>query len=215
MSKRIRSLITFFSLGLLSSHALAVSPGFYMGLNTGPATNSGGTQQAQMQGVAATTPVTPESSQWGTSVIMGYKANPYAGMEGGFTYFSSINYDTKDIQTCSRANVRVRNLHVVGKLGAPLGNSFEIFAKAGAAVVYQSTSGSLSPDLGDECGKTTYSNTVKPTFGAGASYDLSQNWVADLTYTNQPTSGVLSSVSMIGLGLTYHFVDQYCGQFLC
>ena len=210
--KKQRYALTLLTLAI--SNAYAVAPGFYMGLSTGPATNNGGTQQAQTT-VHTTTPVTPQSRQWGTSVHMGYKANQYAGAEWGFMYFSGINYNNKNVQTCSGTAVRVRDLYAAGKFSAPIGKSGEVFAKAGAAIVYQSTSGSLNPQVSLECGKTTYTNSVKPMFAIGGSYDLSQNWVADLTYTQQTTSGPVSSVSMIGLGISYHFVDTYCGQFLC
>ena len=54
---------------------------------------------------------------------MGYKVNQYAGVEGGLTYFSGINYDTKGVQTCSGTNVRVRDFDILGKGDIPIGSS--------------------------------------------------------------------------------------------
>lgn len=196
------------------ANADAVAPGFYLGLMGGPATNSGGTQQAQVQGSATTTPVTPKSKQFGSRLFMGYKINQYADIEGGLDYFSSVSYDTKSVETCSGATVRVRGLDVMGKGEVPVG-AFSLYGKAGAALIYQSASGALTPDLSSECGRTTYSNKFVPTVAIGAGYDLSQNWVADISLTRLMVGNQLSNVDLFALGISYHFVDVYCGQFLC
>jgi len=217
MQKRILKKIAVIVLtqGMAIS-AYAVAPGFYMGVMAGPATNSGGTQQAQMQTpTTTTTPVTPKSTQFGSRLLMGYKINKYAGFEGGLTYISGVNYDNKGVNTCSSTNVRVRDFDFVGKGQIPMGNSFDVFGKAGAAIVYQSTSGALNPRLNQDCGNTQYTNKVAPTVSVGASYDLNQNWVADASWNRIMLGGPLSNVDFYALGISYHFVDVYCGQFLC
>lgn len=202
----------------IMTNVYAVAPGFYMGLSTGPATNGGGTEQVQAEsngsGVTTTTPATPSSSQWGTRVYIGNKFGKYASVEGGLDYVPGIEYNTKNVQTCSGASVRVRAFDVMGKGEFGLG-SFSAFGKAGAAIVYQSASGAFNPGDNGTCGKSTYTNQIKPVFAAGVSYDLSQNWVADLSWTRLMTGGIPGNVDMFGLGISYHFVDVYCGQFLC
>ncbi|RDI39205.1 outer membrane beta-barrel protein [Aquicella lusitana] len=195
--------------------AYAVAPGFYTGLMLGSASANGGTQQAQTDTTPpTTTPATPKSTQFGGRIFIGYKINQYAGVEGGLTYFSDIKYDTKDVDTCNTPKVGVRDFDIVGKGSFGLG-SFEIFGKAGAAVVYERTSGALNPDLTRECGLSTNEVKFRPTVSAGASYDLSQNWVADISWNRVMVGGAISSIDFYALGISYHFVDIYCGQFLC
>jgi opacity protein-like surface antigen len=194
--------------------AYAVGPGFYMGMALGPATNTGGTQQVQVKHASFTTPATPKSKQFGSNLFMGYKINQYAGFEGGLTFFSSIHYDTKGVDPCSGATTRVRDLDVVAKGELPF-YSFNLFGKGGVAVVYETTSGSLNPSGSTLCGKNTYRTKFAPTISVGAGYDLNQNWVVDVSWTRLLAGGAASNVDMYGLGFSYHFVDVFCGQFLC
>lgn len=196
-------------------NAYATEPGFYMGLMGGPATNSGGEQQAQVQDSAATTPATPKSNQFGSRAFMGYKINRFAGFEGGITYFSGISYDTKDVETCSGATVRVRDFDLLARGYLPLGTSFNVFGKAGAAVVYQTTSGALNPSGTTECGKTTYETNYRPTASIGVSYDLSQNWEAEISWNRLEAGNAAGSIDFYAFGFSYHIVSTYCGQFLC
>lgn len=217
MRQRIVKLISFGALSVISCNVFAVAPGFYMGMMLGPATNNGGTQQAQVN-ATTTTPATPKSTQFGTRIFMGNKIGNYFAFEGGLTYFSNVNYDTKGVQTCSGTTARVRDFDFVGKGIFPVAHAFDIFGKAGAALVYQTTSGGLNPissGTTGQCGQTQYQNNIRPTVSVGASYDINQNWVADLSWNRIMVGGVLSSVDLYALGISYHFVDIYCGQFLC
>lgn len=222
MRKRI---LKHLSLAIITSgfviNAYAVDPGFYLGLMVGPASSTGGTQQAQIEDSADTTPVDPSSNPFGSRLFMGYKINQFAGVEGGLTYFSKITYDTKDpnVETCNSPEISVRDFDLVAKGMIPL-RSFEIYGKAGLAIVYTTTSGSLNPGTGDpniptECGKSENAITYRPTVSAGVSYDLSQNWVADVSWNRIMVGDKVSNMDFFALGFSYHFVDIYCGQFLC
>lgn len=200
---------------LLFSNAYAVAPGFYMGIMGGPATNDGGTQYVQPATGTTTIPATPKSSQFGSRLYMGYKINQYGGMEGGLTYFSGINYDTGDVPACSGVKVRVRDIDFVGKGSIPIGNSFEAFGKAGVGLVYVTTSSPMNPDFSSTCGNSNYSNKFKPVVSIGANYTLTQNWVAEASWTRIMVSSAVSNVDLYALGISYHFVETYCGQFIC
>jgi len=198
----------------VAMHAYAVAPGFYMGLMTGPATNTGGTQQVEVR-PGVTTPATPRSNQWGSRVYLGYKVNNYAGIEGGLNYFSKISYDTKGVATCSGVDARVRDFDVVGK-GNLQFSDFEIFGKAGVAITYLTTSGALNPGSNPNgCGQTQHTTKFRPTVSVGASYDLSQNWVADVSWNRTMVGSPVNNIDFYALGISYHFVNVYCGQFLC
>jgi hypothetical protein len=64
-------------------------------------------------------------------------------------------------------------------------------------------------------GSNTYASKIVPTFTIGAGYDFTQNWVMDFSAMTLLVGGNIKSVTMYALGLSYHFVDRYCGQFLC
>jgi len=198
--------------------ASAVAPGFYMGVMLGPATNSASSQQAQVEGTSTTPPTTvtatPKSQQFGSRIYMGYMINRYAGFEGGATYFSGIRYDSGNVPTCSSANSRVRDLEAVVKGVLPL-RQFDVFGKAGVAVAYQTNGGAFNPTPDMPCGRSTYFNKFVPTFSLGASYDWTQNWVTDFTIQQVMVGGKVGSMTMFAVGVAYHFVDVYCGQFLC
>jgi opacity protein-like surface antigen len=200
-------------LGALGN-AYAVAPGLYMGLVVGPATNGAGDVQAQVEGAATTTLAKPKASQFGTRILVGYKINQYVGSEFGLNYFSTIRYDTQDVDTCSSTNARVQDFDASIKANIPL-RSFEVFGRAGVAAAYQTSSGALNPNLNATCGESQNVVKIVPTIAVGVGYDLSQNWVIDLSATRVMVSGKIGTMDLYGLGISYHFVDIYCGQFLC
>ncbi len=215
--KRLVKGLTMAVSGLIAINVHAVTSGMYLGLLTGPASNTAGTQNVQLQGSTATVPANPKTKQWGASAFLGYQMNRYAAVEGGFHYFSSINYTTtpSNAPVCSGPVARVRDIYIAGKGILPLGD-FSLFAKGGAGVVYRMLSGSLSENgQNGQCGTTTYTNKVSPIFAVGAAYDLSQSWVADVSWTRVMVGGVSGNMDLIGVGISYHFTNRYCGQFLC
>jgi hypothetical protein len=221
----------------------AVGAGLYMGAMTGPATNSAkdvnavvapGTQQP-----ITYTPVTPQSKLWGTAIYIGYKNNQYIGSELGVDYFSSVGYSSKtNTPTAGGTSARVRDIHVLLRGSVPFGNVFEAFIKAGPAFEYITTSGGLNepvtqcarictdqfcdqpPLPGPECQpvtsfKSKHQTKIAPLISIGASWSLDQSWVADVTLTSLPVGSVIKNITWISVGISYHFVDRYCGQFLC
>lgn len=209
----------------MAVNAFAMNNGFYMGIMMGSAGNSGGDVMAQKPTVNNTfggeTPATPRSTQFGTRIFIGNQFNRYAAIEGGGTYFSTIQYNTKGVETCGGTSQRVRDLDVVGKGILPFAN-FSAYAKAGAALTYVTTAGGLNPTFDAmsnppvTCGSTSYKNKFSPTVSVGASYDLNQSWMVDASYnTIQLSSNGVNSVHLYAIGISYHFTDKYCGQFLC
>lgn len=196
--------------------AYAVAPGFYIGLMAGPAKNGAKDQQAQIEDSNLTTTAVPASTQFGSRLFMGYKVNNYAAVEGGLTYFSSINFDTKGVSTCGAAKANVYNFDIVGKGSIPFTSYFDAFFTAGMAVNYQRISGALNPaTMPGECGQKSKQTNFKPTYGLGASYNLSQSWVAEVSWTRIMEGDVIKRMDLLGIGISYHFVNRYCGQFLC
>lgn len=210
--------LSFVFLSLWASTIYAVQPAFYMGLMVGESRNGASTADAQIDNSTLTTPAYPKQNQFGGRIYMGYDINQYAGVEGGLTYFSSINYNTRGVDTCSDTKVSVRDFDLVAKGMIPI-NAFSIFGKAGVAATYQTVSGALNPNSStnpdDLCGESSNDVKFRPTVSLGASYDLSQNWVADISWNRIMVGGMVNNVNLYAIGISYHFVDRYCGQFLC
>jgi hypothetical protein len=224
-----RQLITVLA-GLFTLNAYAIDPGFYMGVMMGPAKNTGKITDVQVVPVPPspdatlpplTTPVKPNTNQFGGRIFMGYKANQYFSVEGGFTYFSNINFKTTqsipaNLETCGGTTVKVRDLDILGKASVTF-RGFELFGKAGGALAFLTIPKGF--DIGSNintCGGNAKSEMkVVPAFAIGAGYDLSQNWVADISYNQVNVGSVVNTMKFYALGFTYHFVNTYCGQFLC
>ncbi|HEX4045171.1 MAG TPA: outer membrane beta-barrel protein [Gammaproteobacteria bacterium] len=198
----------------ISMESYAVAPGLYLGLMLGPATNSGSKQQAQIPGSPLTTTVSPRSNQFGTRVFLGYQINQYAAWETGLTYFSNINYNSYGVPTCSNPQVKVRDFDILGKGILPFGNA-AIFGKGGVAFAYVNSSGTLNPNGSSACSSSDNETKIRPSIAVGASYDLSQNWVTDISWNRILLSGITGNIDYYTVGISYHFVDKYCGQFLC
>ncbi len=240
MQRRILSGLIMAAGGAFCLDAAAISPGFYMGLMMGPATNGGKTATVQVQPLptstntrANTSTANPKSSQFGSRFFLGYKFNQYAGFEGGFSYFSGINYimTNKALTPAGGTTGRVRSIDMMGKLDYSYSNTIGIFGKFGVAAVYTTTPGALNVTNWQQVktskpnqpvtykiinsGSNTYQTKLAPVFAVGASYDLNQNWQMDFSLTREFVGSSLSHMDLYALGLSYHFVDVYCGQFLC
>lgn len=204
---------------MLSAHA--VGNGFYMGFMFGPASNSADPQEAMVD-PTTTPPITvlakPQAQQWGTRIYAGNKFSKYAGLEFGLSFFSDIHYNTGDVETSTSTSTRIGDVDLSAKLEMPLG-WFDVFAKAGVAYIYVHNSGAFSsPDYTTtppESGPSTNNSKFAPTYGIGVDYLLSQNWLADLSWTRLQVGNTVNSIDLYALGISYHFVDKYCGQFLC
>jgi opacity protein-like surface antigen len=143
--------------------------------------------------------------------------NQYAGTEGGLNYFSTVRYNTNGVTACTGPSARVSDFDFVGKGNVSLGD-FEVFGKAGVAISYLTTSGSFNAGNNPNstaCGRTVRTTKFNPTISIGASYDLSQNWVADISWNRTIVGKPINSIDFYALGISYHFVNIYCGQFLC
>lgn len=241
MKKRIlQGLLLAAVSGCMCVDAQAVAEGLYLGLMMGPATNGASDRPVQIlplptasSPTANTSPASAKSSQFGSRLYIGYKFNPYAGFEGGFVYFSGIDYIIRNSTATPSAGTtaRVRAIDLVGKLDYSYNNTWGVFAKAGVALAYTTTPGGLNitnyrvkpaPTKSNPAGvkifnngSNTYNSKLAPTFALGVSYDIDPSWQMDLSWTRYLVGGATGNMNLFALGLSYHFVDRYCGQFLC
>lgn len=191
--------------------------------------------------IANKNPANPKSTQFGSRIYLGYKFNKLAGFEFGFTYFSGVDYVLKTSSSCTSltppcvpaagTTARVRAVDLMGKLDYSF-LGVGVLAKAGIAALYTTTPGGLNITNWHtittlnraknttstrvvNVGSNTYRTKLSPVFAIGVSYDLTQSWVTELTLTQYMVGSTFGNMSLFALGLSYHFVDRFCGQFLC
>jgi hypothetical protein len=190
----------------LSAAAFATGAGFYIGGQAGLSNTHNPTQTVY---VTPNVTVSPSNTGPGMRLFAGYGFNQYAAFEGGFTQYYSSKYSVSG----NNPTIQENGIDMVAKGMYPI-YSVAVFGKAGIAFIRQSISGALNPNPG---GKASSSIFVYPTVALGVSYDFSQNWVGDLSFSRvlKIKSGSLQNADFISFGISYHFVDVYCGQFLC
>lgn len=190
----------------------AVAPGFYIGLQVGAAQNSGKQVTAQKPiPPGGQTTATPTKRQFAARVLLGYKFNPWIAWEGGVTGFSIINYHAVG-PTCGRTKVGVASFDTVLKPSLTIG-PVDVFAKGGISINYVKNTAALNRD--GTCNKSFHEYTFGPVYGIGVSYELSQGWVTDVAWTRVGIGTFVKSFDFYSVGIAYHLVDRYCGQFLC
>lgn len=192
----------------MSTTAFSTGAGFYMGAQLGMSNTNN-----QMRTVLTTPSVTvqPKNTGPGGRIFAGYGINQYAAFEGGFTRYAPSTYNVTASGLSSNPTIRENGVDIVAKGMYPI-YSFAVFGKAGVAFIRQSLAGSLNGNAGQANGTSTF---VRPTAALGVSYDFSQNWVAELSYSRVFKGGNFENADLVTLGVSYHFVDVYCGQFLC
>lgn len=211
-TKRLGALILS-SMILTSAHA--VGPGFYLGAQAG-VTNTNNPTLPVQTGVSspATQSVSPSNTGIGERFFLGVGINKYAAAEFGYTHYAPSTYKTNPSTIVNTPAIRENGIDISGKAMYPI-QRFAIYGKLGAIMMYQSYSGSLQPISPTEQGlKAT--NNFHPLVGVGASYEITQNWVTELSWTRALKGGNgFQNADFTSIGISYHFVDEFCGQFLC
>jgi hypothetical protein len=235
MRKQIWKYAVLVLISIAAWNVHAMGNGFYLGTMFGPATNKAPPLPLQtptpVSGICpngtnppCTVEGNPRHNQYAVRIFMGNQFSPYAAIEGGVTFISSTNYKAGNTITSGGTDQRIRDLDVVFKgILSPETWPVSVYGKAGIAVTYLTVGGALNPTFKPATpqrkaivsGANTYKNKISPTFSLGASYDINQSWQTDVSFNAVLVGDKVNRVSFIALGLTYHFTDKYCGQFLC
>jgi len=134
---------------------------------------------------------------WSTAV--GYQFNPYVAVEGGYIQFADEKVSVPGSSvtvTTEAADLAVKGIY-------PINQQFNVFGKAGIA--YMTHTGVISG------GGTTVivadtDHQVVPLFGAGASYNIDENWAVGVQAITTLKSGDNFPATYTGLvGVTYKF----------
>jgi opacity protein-like surface antigen len=196
----------------IAGGAQATESGFYFGTMLGQTNLHSPTQTAVVPNTAITIgPLTPQKTGIGLRLFMGGNYSRYVAMETGYTYYQAVTYKSDGFTNSLRT--KLNSLDLLGKLMYPISTTgIGIFGKFGIAYVNARTTGKVN----GFAIKSETSSTVRPVLGIGASYDLTQRWVMDLSYTRlMYKTSYVKNPDMIALGISYHIVDEMCGQFLC
>jgi hypothetical protein len=191
----------------------ATSEGAYIGFLAGMSDTNNKTQNVQLGTTPETTaPVDPSNSGLGGGFIIGYGFNPYGAFEFGYTHYASSTYAKPDGSLLEHDSTINTNAIDIAMKGSFPFKAVSIFGKVGLAYISASSSGSLAP-LGSS--SVQDNNALRPMYSYGIGYDITQNWVVDFSSTSTTGGGGVSETNLLALGVSYHFVDLMCGQFLC
>lgn len=160
------------------------------------------------------TNVSPNNTGFGGRLYIGGNFNKYAGMEFGYTHYQPSEYNATELNPSRNPLIQENALDLVAKAQYPL-DPFGVFAKVGMAYVRRTAGGSLTEP--SSSGKRTgTTNNVRPTLSVGVFYDFTPNWEVDLTASIVTAGGNgFRDAELFGIGVSYHFVTLYCGQFIC
>jgi len=196
--------------------AYATGAGFYLGGMAGQSNLQNKPRLVQTGGTPAFVMANPTNTGFGARLFLGYGVNPYFAVEGGWTYYTPSKYKTNVFPACGNPEIQENTIDVVGKGMVPFSTSgFSIFAKGGIAMASLGTAGRLSSQTLNSCANNMTSTSLRPVAGIGVSYDMTQSWVVDLSYTRVFSGSGFPSANLAALGISYHFVNAMCGQFLC
>ncbi len=228
----IKYIISFLLIALLSTKISATGTGPYFGLqvggtnlnnnpyyvNTGIPSSPPTACNLKHPATCITTPakVKPNNTGIGERLYFGIQMNRYAGVEIGATNYAPSVYDPK-IPESNKPAIRAYALDISVKGIYSLYN-FSVFGKIGGAGVRQTATGALTKVSLDgvrlhQVPESQNSGHVMAA--AGVSFDISANWVLDLSVSRIFKGSNFKEADFYGLGIAYHWVDLYCGQFLC
>ncbi len=133
----------------------------------------------------------------------GYQFNKYFSAELGYAHWAET--DVK-YYVASETNIKTYALDLSGKMTVPVAMGFGVYAKLGGAYLHSSSTAN-----GDSTG------TFNVLYGAGVSYDIMPNLVADASWTRYNGHAKLSANSyqpdadLYLLGFTYKFPMEFLG----
>lgn len=240
MKIKIRNILLGAAVIAMSHLAYAVDPGFYMGSDFGVSNLNNKSQTILLDPFGDTQTVSASNKGIGIRLFMGGEFNQYGGIEGGFAHYASSTYGSVPytgymlnpagvlVQTTSvitKPTIKEYGFDLEGKAKYPIGK-FAVFGKLGFAYIRKTASGILATCTGNAsvptpCSETSpvtnseQSNAFRPLVAIGASYDISQTFVADVSATRITKGSGIQNLYFYSVGFSYHLVDTYCGQFIC
>lgn len=209
---------------LLLGVAQAGQTGIYFGGQLGQVRMQSSSQAANSVNdfTGAITPITvspKKNTGMAGRLFLGYQISKYAAMEAGYAIFSSMDFkpDTSFLVTPS---VSSSVMDIAGKAIYPIQDQFDVYAKFGAAYTMVKASNfnpavTVSPGAISIRSSSERESKFRPEIGIGATYYFNPNWSMDVSATRIMAKSYVKNLDLFAVGITYHLVDHYCGQFLC
>lgn len=214
MKKIVKISAAVVSSVLLVGMAHAATPGAYAGIGLGYS-------QLNTPNMKTNFPakVSNDRGGLGGRVFGGYNFNKYFGLEAAYATYASSQDKISTLYVSPTASSSVKwnesALSLVGKAYLPINDTgFNLYALGGAAEVFSSvktnSNGITIPGYGTN--GTTKTRSLRPTYGLGASYDVSSHITTNLEYSRiqgkgnvSTSSHAIASANLVTLNLGYNF----------
>lgn len=164
--------------------------GIYLGAQVGNLTLSSQTTLALSQ---------IKSSAFYLRMLMGYQFNKYCALETGYGF--QIKNTTNNVATSNIYGFSKGNADLLGKIIIPLVYGIQFNLAAGVSL--------LNDYISND------NTSIRPKFGGAFAYKFTPNWQLDIGMMRIVRDAGYPKSNIYTLGFSYHFVDEYCGQFLC
>jgi opacity protein-like surface antigen len=203
----------------ISGTAFAADNGFYLGAQAGYA-NTGNTiafskSDLNNSGLFDSVKTHNDNDVFTGGAFLGFQFTPNFATQLGYTKFANTKSDftatSGPVTVQGNATLKTQVVDLVGKVIYPVPCSVVgLYAKAGAAYVDMSADGNsnvsvpgYSPVQIANANDDTHA--IRPEFGAGVSFDLSPNLVADVGYTYIDGGRQFANINGAAASIAYHF----------
>lgn len=116
-----------------------------------------------------------KDGNWGIRPFIGYDFSPNWAAEFGWTYFDSNKVNVNlDGEKVGDYKVKTYAFDLVAKMTVPVSDGLGIYAKAGPGYLRNKA---------DDHGVNEKVDNINLVYGLGASYDITPNWKADVSWT--------------------------------
>lgn len=217
---------------IFTANAYAADNGFYLGGQLGWGDiHDGGLSGVDMRNIlvdvlgpddiTAFSPLdTSDDSDSGLAgrLFFGYQFDCHWATEFGWTKFKNMNTSAEataidlagvPITASASGTIKTDAIDWVVKGTQPLQYGLSVWGKLGIAYLYEraEVSGSITDGVNTFTGSDTkHEGRVYPTFGIGVAYDITRQWVTDISWMRiqEVSNNDVSSTDLFSLGLSYH-----------
>ncbi|EKD72186.1 MAG: OmpA-like protein transmembrane protein [uncultured bacterium] len=205
--------MTKISAAIISSIALvglthAVTPGAYVGAGLGAS-------KLQTPSLSVTSATSTSTSRGGLGgrLFAGYNVNKYFGVEGGYATYAPSTYKGTTATSTGKLKYSLDAINLVGKGYLPLADTgFNAYVLGGVAAVRSKVRLS-GTDVFDGVANVSKTNhALRPTYGAGVSYDFAQHVSTNLELSHiqgkgnvRTSNSAIPSANMVSFNVGYNF----------